>query len=453
MEDVAVAEKDEVPVAVELTEEEKAQRFPTSALHDVSEKELAKCYTRFALPTKEEGFDSIEYPWAPMAQCEQHFADWVLHRKRTLRVEGLQPNEWFNEKWAEWQKTLQAWRKNQNEWQAGRKKVGKEEEEKVGKEEVEIVDVMAVADVLDIGGGEPLCSRFEFEDWCLISLRAELHLLLHGFRRALDDADRPSFSEEHLPFYYQRFFKKPFEMQLYGNATSAAAVIAFARDVAVVGAKGLLEAKLQDDRSLDVFMRLAEDNRRDRCRRMEAGDETAALKFTRPSQKLRHAGKGGQTGQAGQAGKAPSKHQGLKAAVKLGRAARRKRQHQEPAKQPHQPAAPPPRHQPPQQQSSQQRRPQVGGWKQEAAGGRQHSWQLAPRHLLVPHRQLAPRASGGKASSGKGQWQRTGKQQQSGQQQQRPRQVAGGAPQWAGRGRPAPTIVQPPAKRAHHQWR
>ena len=80
------------------------------------------------------------------------------------------------------------------------------------------LDVFAVEDVLDLGNCMPLFANFVYEDWTLLSLRAELHLLLHHFKKDLDDPDRPSFVEAHLGYYYQKYFKKSWNFNQYGLA-------------------------------------------------------------------------------------------------------------------------------------------------------------------------------------------------------------------------------------------
>lgn len=59
----------------------------------------------------------------------------------------------------------------------------------------EDLDVMGVTDILDLGNGMPLFDKFQYEDWTLLSTRYELHLLIHSFKKDLDDPDRPSFGE------------------------------------------------------------------------------------------------------------------------------------------------------------------------------------------------------------------------------------------------------------------
>merc|ERR1712207_129901 len=71
------------------------------------------------------------------------------------------------------------------------------EEEKEEEEEEEVVvdfenfDIFGADDVNDIGGGMPLSKDFNHEDWTMMALRFELHLLAHAFRRDVNDQERP----------------------------------------------------------------------------------------------------------------------------------------------------------------------------------------------------------------------------------------------------------------------
>ena len=101
-------------------------------------------------------------------------------------------------------------------------------------------------DILDLGNGMPLFEKFQYEDWTLLSTRYELHLLLHSFKKDLEDPDRPSFGEpqlngnfecvnfmfllrscffikwhdnmqpeeKHLSYYYQKYFKKAWDLKI-----------------------------------------------------------------------------------------------------------------------------------------------------------------------------------------------------------------------------------------------
>ena len=63
-----------------------------------------------------------------------------------------------------------------------------------------------------IGNGEPLFADFNWEDWALLTLRYELHLLSHAFKKDVDDPERPGFSDTHLSFYYNKLKRGGFSM-------------------------------------------------------------------------------------------------------------------------------------------------------------------------------------------------------------------------------------------------
>lgn len=48
-------------------------------------------------------------------------------------------------------------------------------------------------------------------------------------------------------------------------------------------ATGFLEGQLSDDTAFSEFIKFAEEGRRDRQRRVDAGDESALIKFTKPA--------------------------------------------------------------------------------------------------------------------------------------------------------------------------
>lgn len=304
------------PEVVELTEEEKALKHRKQVLPDLSQATLAKLYARFTLPESTEGFDEVRYVWEKQAQCAEKLNSWIHERKMTQRVEDLTPGEWFKELWSKWIKTLQDWKKKQSEFKdpakkkalLAKKKKEKEEAKKAAKaaegeekaegeeeaaeeaaeeEEMEInaddLDVFAIEDVCDIGNGEPLFHHFAYEDWTLLSYRMEFHLMLHAWKKDVSDADRPSFKENHMPFYYSKYFKKQFQLQNLG-VESLGDFIEWIKDSVLVNdASGYFEAQHDEDTGFENFLKLAEDHRRDRQRRVDAGDETAKLKFARPS--------------------------------------------------------------------------------------------------------------------------------------------------------------------------
>merc|ERR1712048_313991 len=146
----------------------------------------------------------------------------------------------------------------------------------------EDLDIWEVKDVMDIGSGEPLFFHFAYEDWTLLSIRYELHLLAHSFKKDMDDPERPGFVETHLAFYYNKYFKKAFNVKMFGVSENAG-LIELIKDTNKINAKNMLEAELGEAEALEKFVKQTEDHRRERQRRMDAGDETAQLKFTKPS--------------------------------------------------------------------------------------------------------------------------------------------------------------------------
>merc|ERR1712232_1069873 len=132
------AKEDEVPAdePIALTEEEKNTWHRKTALSDFTEDVLAKTFSKFSVPTKDEGFDRIEFEWRNEAKSRQIVRDYVLEQKKTQKVHDLQLTDWFKEEWAAWQKELQAWKGKQRVWKdpakvkQRREKKEKEEKEK-----------------------------------------------------------------------------------------------------------------------------------------------------------------------------------------------------------------------------------------------------------------------------------------------------------------------------------
>jgi len=223
-------------------------------------------------------------------------------------VEEVQPSDWFKSKWQEWQKDLQSWHMRHIEYRdpSKRAKVAQskadapstlangqapevfaEMEEEDGDElmeelEDEILeqdmDVFGLDDVCDIGGGEPLFASFGFEDWALLSLRFEVHLLVHALRRDSTDPERRGIQLEHLAYYYNKYYKKLLNPKSYGVG-SIADVIGLINDT-VVTVANVVESQLRSEVvSNDIFVRLTEESRRCRQRRIDGGDITAELRF------------------------------------------------------------------------------------------------------------------------------------------------------------------------------
>jgi hypothetical protein len=299
---------------VTLTDEEKAVVFRKLEAPDMAANVVAKHFADFSLPAQSEGFDVVDFLWQKETGCAAHLQEFVLNKKLNSRVESLTPGDWFKKEWKDWQATLSSWRKRQGEWKnpgsrkallakiAAAKKAAAakpegEEKEGEAKEEVpepepmkvdlDDVDPFSVEDVLNIGSGEPLFSKFTIEDWMLLSLRYELHLLVHAFKKDMNDPERPSFHETHLGFYYNKYFHKQWSNRTYGLATFKEVTELIKENISI-NKVGLLEALMSDDVPLKSFVHLVEEQRRDRQRRVEAGVESAELKFQKTPQAPQH---------------------------------------------------------------------------------------------------------------------------------------------------------------------
>jgi len=210
---------------------------------------------------------------------------------------GYRARRRLKEAWSAWTKSIQEWRKLSSDLKdAAKRKAHMEKRAEARKEEAERqgllvpedpkidwedLDILGVENVLDVGDGEPLFTHFAYEDWTLLSIQVELHLLLHAFRRDLNDPDRPSFTERDLCFYFNRYFKKTFNLKNFA-AQDFSAFAALVRDTIEVKAEtSFLEPKLGEETPYTHFLKLVEYSRRERHQRFDAGDETAELKFPR----------------------------------------------------------------------------------------------------------------------------------------------------------------------------
>ena len=63
-----------------------------------------------------------------------------------------------------------------------------------------------------------------YKDWTLLSVRFELHLLAHALKKDVNDPERPGFVENHLAFYYNKYFKKAFNVKMFGVKDNASLV-------------------------------------------------------------------------------------------------------------------------------------------------------------------------------------------------------------------------------------
>jgi len=262
----------EEPPTVELSaEEEKLWFKPKAGAGDLAPAVLSKAFASFTIPEKEEGFDAVNYEWQKEAKSKEYLRKWVLETKLTSRLEDLQPSQYFKDKMAAWQKQFGEWQTKQKAFKAaGAKRTGESSEA--------AKDISSVEDVSDIGGGEPLFANFAPEDWALIQLRHELYLLQDAFQKDANDPDRAGIPENHLSFYYNKYFKKQLNPKLFNLSTNLELIALVKDTVAIAADTQVLTAPAELD-SLGTFVKQTEENRRERQRRIDAGDETARLKF------------------------------------------------------------------------------------------------------------------------------------------------------------------------------
>jgi len=182
----------------------------------------------------------------------------------------------------------------EGEAKEGDDKEGEARKEEGAKEEPqEVVDVFAVENITDVGGGKPLFSTFDFEDWALLSLRVDLYLLLQGFKKDATgvDPERIGIHEQHLPFYYTKYLRKTLNVRYYGKDTNRDLLDLVKDTVAVNASNSALEVQLASEpENFDIFVKLTEDARRERQRRLDAGDDNARLRFSQPEQDRHYGG-------------------------------------------------------------------------------------------------------------------------------------------------------------------
>lgn len=272
-----VEEVSEEPPVEELTEEEKKVNFRPKSPSDLTEAVLNKAFGDFSIPEKAEGFDEVAFEWANASGSAKYLKTWVLDRKRTSRVEDLKPGQWFNDTLKEWQTKFDEYQAKRKALKPSEKKEGSEEDDEV-KAAVAKVDLEELKDVNDIGDGTPLYKLFAMEDWALLQLRFELALLAQAFVKDVNDSERVGIHESHLGFYYQKYFRKTLAPKVFGQ-NNAAEVVAMVADTVSWSDEQVLTTSAAEDATVDSFLKLAEEKRRERARRLDAGDETARLKF------------------------------------------------------------------------------------------------------------------------------------------------------------------------------
>merc|ERR1719183_2630729 len=129
----------------------------------------------------------------------------------------------------------------------------------------------------------PLFKDFQYEDFALMSLRFELHLLARSFAKDVNDPERTGIHSTHLAFYYQKYFNRGLSCQAFGVKT-VEALIGLVKDTMHLSPKhstidSLVPAELE---SFAVFVKLTEHARRHRLLMLDMGDESMRLSISAP---------------------------------------------------------------------------------------------------------------------------------------------------------------------------
>jgi len=176
-------------------------------------------------------------------------------------------------------------------------KVESEEEEEEDETEVDVWDCANVEDIN--GRGRPLYIDFENDDWALLSLRYELHLMAHAYKKDANDPERPGIFENNIAFYFSKYFQRSFVLDNFGvtNAAELLAMTDLSNSLVEAGKLKVLSSDLNEESELPLFIKITEEARRERKRRIDTGDEAAVLKFKHVPVQQQQQYQGGYQGQ------------------------------------------------------------------------------------------------------------------------------------------------------------
>jgi len=272
-EEPEAAEPEETePPAVELDEKEKEMLFTPKTIPDLAPGVLQASYSKFTTPEEEEGFDEIRYEWQKGDKATAYLKKWVTEKKLTTRIDDIKPGADFKTKSNEFEKLFKQWGEKLKAYKASPKKAAVEND----------LDIFSVSDISDVGSGAPLYANFTFEDWELVRMRYQFAMLVWSFKKDSGDDERTGIPMDHLPFYYQKYFGKALNPKAFG-VSDAKDMLVFIKETVTIKDKVLVCELADDLDNFDIFVKLTEEQRRERSRRIEAGDETARLKFTAPA--------------------------------------------------------------------------------------------------------------------------------------------------------------------------
>jgi hypothetical protein len=99
---------------------------------------------------------------------------------------------------------------------------------------------------------------FEDEDWDILNVGFELHLLLHAVRWDENQADRAGFPRGRLDYYYNKYYRKPLDLARFGFTDEDEALRHFGSFITFDAKSNGLGAVLPEDTPAERFLGLAE---------------------------------------------------------------------------------------------------------------------------------------------------------------------------------------------------
>jgi len=213
-----------------------------------------------------------------------------------LIVEGLVPGSWFVQGLEEWH-ALRSKLRTQHQEYAEKRKRAMADGIDLDDAALDFLDLSIVTNVHNAdGNGTPLYGHFKYEDWIILAWRIELHLLVHAFLQDADDAERTGIPEAHAAHYYQVYYKMKLDPRKVAadGLHQTLKVLKGSMELADHKSGKMLRSKLEADVPWEDFVKDVEKYRRDRMRRIDAGDESANITFPRATPKAgaKGAGKG-----------------------------------------------------------------------------------------------------------------------------------------------------------------
>lgn len=140
-------------------------------------------------------------------------------------------------------------------------------------------DTFAVEDINDVNNhGMPLYSKFSQEDWTLAALRYEIHIMLSAFQKEVEETKRPGIHKNLFVEYFRLYGRRDFYSENYG-AANLDVFCEMMKDTFVINDDGLMMPEHDPETVPSIFIRLTENARRERQRRIDLGDATAKLEF------------------------------------------------------------------------------------------------------------------------------------------------------------------------------